>query len=217
MSEALRGVPFGQGPGHPAAPLSRGRPCRPAVLAALLALAGCTGSGTGGLSSAIPFAQSTPLASQPALEDKQEDFGCPAVDVLEGTAGYRVGAPTGGARGVQYQASIADLSRECAFAGNTVTIRVGIAGRVLIGEAGKPGTYSVPVRVAVKRGDKAVYSNLRRVSVTVPNGESQADFAHIEEGISLPISSKDPSDEYEILVGFDPTGTAALKRERKRR
>ena len=135
-------------------------------------------------------------------------YGCPAVDILDGTAGYRIASANRGADGVAYQASLGQVARECSVAGGRINIRVGLEGRLLQGPAGKAGTFQVPVRVAVKRGKDVVYSRVTRVSVTIPPSDTQAPFSHIEDGISLPVSENDPGEEYEILVGLDPSGAA---------
>ena len=195
-------------------------------------LAGCGGGGvlgTGlgrssepgvaGTSSASNFlfygGATVPQAtSNPAIV--QREYGCPGVEVLDGTAGYRIASPNRGAEGVAYQASLGQFARECAISGDRITIKVGIEGRVLQGPAGKPGTFQVPVRVAVKRGKDVVFSRQTRVSVTIPPSDTQASFTYVEEGISLPISENDPGEEYEIFVGFDPTGDKPAARTRRR-
>ncbi len=136
----------------------------------------------------------------------QRDIDCPKVDVLEGTAALRVASSKEGAIGVNYQASMGQVARECRIDNNRVAIRVGIEGRVLIGTNGRPGTYSVPVRVVVKREKEVVYSHLTKLSVTIPSNETQIAFTHVEEGINLPLTPNNPADEYDILVGFDSSG-----------
>jgi hypothetical protein len=136
----------------------------------------------------------------------QREVDCPKLDVLAGTAALRVASASEGAVGVNYQVSMGQTARECRVESNRIIIKVGVEGRVLIGTNGKSGTYSVPLRIAVKREKEVVYSKLTRLSVTVPNGDTQAAFTHVEEGISLPLTENNPADEYDILVGFDPTG-----------
>ena len=135
----------------------------------------------------------------------QREIDCPRLDVLEGTASLRVAGSGDSAVGVSYQASMGQTARECRVENNKINIKVGVEGRVLIGTNGKSGTYTVPVRVVVKREKAVIYSKLTRLSITVPFGDTQASFTHIEEGISLPLTENNPADEYDILVGFDPT------------
>ncbi len=190
----------------------------------VLALAGCVGGST----SSPPAASSGPSTfslaifgnpnSIPPEKTAQEDksYTCPTVDIIEGAAAFRLGR-AGSATDVGHQASLIDVARECAFVGNTVTMKVGVQGRMLLGAQGKPGTYVVPVRVAVKRNDVVVASRFARVSVTIPTGESSVAFTHVEQNISLPITANDPGDEYDIFVGFDAQGSTADPRSGRRK
>ncbi|MCA3654342.1 MAG: hypothetical protein IOB85_06905 [Methylobacterium sp.] len=153
--------------------------------------------------------------TEPPPTEKRE-YTCPAVEILEGTVALRSG-DTGTARGVGYQASIRDTARECALvADNRLNIKVGVQGRLVLGESGKPGTYTVPVRVAVRRtGGETVYSKLTTASVTVPATDTQSTFTVIDDGLSLPLSASDPGDEYTILVGLDPQGKSTPRNRRR--
>lgn len=194
------------------------------ALAALVALAGCnSGSslmpglsgGGGGLGTQALFGnpQNVPQASLPQDE---VDLNCPAVGVMEGAAAFRVGRA--GTSDVAHQASLNDVARECRFAGTQMSVKVGVQGRMLIGSLGKPGTYSVPVRVAVKKGDKVVASRLTRVSVSIPAGETSVGFSHVEDNIVVPLTpGNDPAEEFDIWVGFDAGGGAADPRAGRRR
>lgn len=144
----------------------------------------------------------------------QREIGCPAVSLLDGTATWRVGGDS--ARGVSYQASINDLARECTQEGNTLRIKVGVRGRVVIGDGGRGGTINVPVRIAVKDGDKTLLSRVSTASVSVAESGSSA-FTVLDEAISVVITDKDPADQYSILIGIDPQGSRGGTASRKRR
>jgi hypothetical protein len=143
----------------------------------------------------------------------QREYTCPSVDIMDGAAAHRIGS----ASGVTHQASLTDVARECVISGNQVAMKIGVEGRMLLGANGKPGTYSVPVRIAIKRGDTVVVSRASRVSVTVPAGEASATFTHVEENLVMPVSDRDISDEYDVFVGFDASGGAADPRKGRRR
>ncbi len=173
---------------------------------------GIMGTGVGsGLSSPVQQADTVPKTIA------QRDIDCPKLDVLAGTAALRVASAGESAVGVNYQASMGQTARECRIENNRIIIKVGVEGRVLIGTNGKSGTYGVPLRIVVKREKAVVYSKLTRLSVTVPNGDTQAAFTHVEEGISLPLTENNPADEYDILVGFDPTGKMDKVEGKKKR
>jgi hypothetical protein len=172
------------------------------------------GGGGNPLSNLLLYGGTTVPPAQAPREERQ--YTCPAIDVLEGTAAYRQGRADGSASAVTFQASLGRFARECAFSGSQVSIRVGVEGRLLIGAQGRPGTFSVPVRVVVKRRQEIVTQRFARVQVTVPASDTQADFTHVEENIVLPISQFDPGDEFDIYVGFDPTGQQARRQTRQR-
>lgn len=207
--------------------LTRAPLARPAglVLAVLLsaALAGCSTFGrdsgaepassapsTGSsLANYFKFGQATP--PPPADPMIQEDLECPAVDILDGAAALRQGGPD--AESVRSQLSITDTARECRAAGEEIVIKVGVEGRALIGPAGKPGTFTAPVRIVAKRGDKVIVSRFVRQSVSIPPGASaSAPFVVVEDNIVVPKNGP----ELTLLVGFDEHGSAAAAPRKKR-
>lgn len=203
-----------------------------------LGLSACGGGGIsgvfgGGAQSTTPVEQQTgvgatlrnmllysgptvPPSQQPGFNQQQDEYGCPALDILENKAAYRGGTAAQQASGVGFQASIANVARECIVQGNQMRVRVGVEGRVLLGQNGRPGTFSVPVRVVVKRRSDIVTQRFVRLNVTVPGSDTQAEFAHVEENLVLPITENDPGDEYDIYVGLDPTAQQAVRQARRR-
>ena len=162
------------------------------------------------------FGNPQAIPPEKSVESTQRDLNCPSVVVQEGGAAYRIGRPGSGE--VAHQASLVETARECRFSGNSMTLKVGLQGRVLIGAAGKPGTFAVPIRVFVKRGDTVVASRVARLSVTIPANDTSAGFVHIEDNITLPVSANDPAEEYDLFVGFDQGGgQGEAKRSRRQR
>jgi len=198
------------------------------ALVAAVSVAGCS-TLTGGDSDNEPagakaqFWRNTFVfgASEPPPVVKPDDetrrMSCPSISILDGTAAYRVGGSDGSNESVSYQASVVQYARECRVEGNTLYMRVGVEGRLLLGPQGKPGTFAIPVRIAVKDGDHAAYSTATRVSVTVPAGEDQVSFTHVQDGIALPIDARDPGERYQVLVGFDPSAGAPAHRSKRSR
>lgn len=187
-----------------------------AVAFSALLLGGCNTSGTTSqteknFTERLLFAN-TKLPEQKAEEAR--DLGCPATSILDGTAAYRVGN-SGQARGISHQAAIHDLARECTTTGNTMRIKVGIQGRLILGDGGKPGTYSVPVRVAVRANGQTIQSRLVPTSVTIPADDTQSAFVVIDDSISVPVTAEDPADVYSILVGLDPQGGRQAPKRRR--
>lgn len=196
---------------------------RPAGLAvgiafSALLLGGCSTSNTvsqteKSITERVLFAN-TKLPEQKAEEAR--DLGCPSTSILEGTAAYRVGDP-GQARGISHQAAIHDLARECTTTGNIMRIKVGIQGRLILGDAGRPGTYTVPVRVAVRANGQTIQSRLVPTSVTIPADDTQAAFVVIDDAISVPVTAEDPAEVYSVLIGLDPQGSRNAPAKKRRR
>jgi hypothetical protein len=185
------------------------------------ALGGCNSVTTGLYGSAAEEADQQQLAatggggaSGPVRMNMDPDEECPQVNVPSGASSYAsyAGAPDAG--NVRFQARISDFARECTLsAGNNVTIRIGVEGRVILGSKGSPGTYPAPLTITVRdRSGATVASRGQRLSVTVPAGDTQGKFRIVEDAIVVPISPDKPLSSYEILVGFQEGGGTGRKR-----
>lgn len=143
---------------------------------------------------------------------------CPPIEILDGASAHRVIDPAGSTDpfDVRYQASIAETARECSTLGVEAAIRVGVQGRVVLGPKGAPGTFRVPLRIAVvDDAQKPVYSQLHLIDVTVPAGATQAEYTKIDDAISVPI----PANRFagwRIVIGYDAQTPAAAKTTRRR-
>jgi hypothetical protein len=136
---------------------------------------------------------------------------CPEVVVLEGTAASQTyaGTPPSSAN-LRYQYALDDTARECTLEGDQLAIKIGIAGKVLLGPAGSPGSFSVPVRMAVLRehDNQPIVSKLYRAAVTVAAGETRADFTIVSEPLQVPFIQDHAEDDYTIRVGIDEGASA---------
>jgi hypothetical protein len=136
---------------------------------------------------------------------------CPEVVVLEGTAASQTyaGTPPSSAN-LRYQYALDDTARECTLEGDQLAIKIGIAGKVLLGPAGSPGSFSVPVRMAVLRehDNQPIVSKLYRAAVTVAAGETRADFTVVSEPLRVPFIQDHAEDDYTIRVGIDEGASA---------
>ncbi len=143
------------------------------------------------------------------------DIICPKVELRAGTEtlrNFEVGGP-GKDDDLTWQATITNTARECFILGEEVGLKVGVSGRVLLGPKGKPGTYSVPVRIAVVRGDSPpLWSRVNNVSATIPAGEAAAIFTSMQEDILFPRDPKDNLANVRVYVGFDPQGARAAEK-----
>lgn len=128
---------------------------------------------------------------------------CPKVDLREGTAFYRTyekgGNETEDATKVIYQAALAETSRDCKYANGIMTMTVAAAGRVVPGPKAKPGTITMPIRVAVVRGDEVLYSKLSQQDVQI--GETGAtQFVFKDDQVSFP---QPTARNITVFVGYD--------------
>ncbi|MGL4242208.1 MAG: hypothetical protein ACRCTI_13955 [Beijerinckiaceae bacterium] len=157
-----------------------------------------------------------PQSQQEGFNITDSDRGCPSIDYIENATGYRGMGSGAQASTVTYQASITRTARECITQGNQMRIRVGVEGQLLLGQNGRPGSYSVPLRIVVKRRADTVTQRFTRLNVSVPANDVRGDFAYIEETLTVPLSSVDPADEFDIYVGLDPSGQQAARQTRRR-
>jgi hypothetical protein len=143
------------------------------------------------------------------------ELDCPEVDVLDGGATARVGGAD--SQSVRYQFDITDVARECDPQGAQFALKIGVAGRLLIGPAGSPGSYSSALHITVKReaDGKPVYQ--KTLSVAANTGaEAQAPFRIVTEPILLPLTRAHLDDDYSISVGLGSGGGEVTHRKRGR-
>jgi hypothetical protein len=151
-------------------------------------------------------------SSQPAQQvstGPSPDTDCPPVTVREGASTLMVGPPKvqPDATNLRYQVTFGQMARECAVLGATMTIKVGVQGRVILGPTGGPGNIEVPLRLAlVQEGPqpKTIWTKFYKVPVTIPPGQTSLTFIHVEEDVTFPTPKGDDIDAYVVYVGFDP-------------
>jgi hypothetical protein len=152
-----------------------------------------------------PTAAEAAAAAQPVASDD-----CPTVDIRSGASTYALGPPGAEATAttLRFQATVARTARECTVLAGSMTLKVGVQGRVILGPAGGPGPIEVPIRLAlVQEGvePKTIWTKGYRVPVLVPPGQSNVPFVHVEEDISFPLPKPAELAAYVVYVGFDPT------------
>lgn len=209
-----------------------------ALLAAAVAISGCTANG--GFGSSTSTAPGPAAASSPSLSEKisnffsgasakspqpvagaQADVNCPFIDIRQGAGTLTVGPPgETTALTLKYQGTFVRAARECSVAGTNMSVKLGVQGRLIVGPAGGPGTVDVPVRVAVVHetpsGSQTIVTKLIRVPVTIEAGQSYADFTHIEEALTFPLPPPAQLDDYTIYIGFDPLAAEAQDKQKSK-
>ena len=185
-------------------------------------LAGCSGLSMPSMSSfsSVFAAGSTTGAAGEATLALPADFECPSVSIRQGasTLSYSANPAEPSAMNLRYQVGFAETARECRLlAGNVVSMRVGVQGRVILGPAGAPGELDVPVRVAIVHegvAPKPITTKLDRVAVTVPPGETNVLFTHVTEDLTFPMPRGADIDNYIVYIGFDPLGAQQMDRRK---
>jgi hypothetical protein len=140
---------------------------------------------------------------------------CPTVEYRQGAATLAVsGSGENATLGLRYQGSFVQTARECQLRGGQLTIKVGVQGRVVVGPAGAPRDSTIPLRYALVRegqGQKTLWTKLFMVPVTLPDGELNVPFIHVEEEMTVPNPPPAELDGYVIYIGFDPEGVKEPK------
>jgi hypothetical protein len=192
------------------------------VIAAGLLLAACSGgslsnplpsvtsrlpSWFGGSSATSAAAPAAPGA--PAVASMTDD--CPVADVRRGASTLQVATKgdASTATDLRYQLTFVELARQCTLIGQTVQMRVGAQGRVIVGPAGAPSQVDVPLRYAVIREGvqpKTIVTKFKRFQVAIPPGGESATFTDIEEDLSFPLPSQRDLQNYVVYIGFDEAG-----------
>jgi hypothetical protein len=138
------------------------------------------------------------------------------IDIRDGASTLTIPPPppdgSNEAMSLKYQGIFVRAARDCKVANNQLVLRLGVQGRVIVGPAGGPGQVEVPLRIAVvdqsPTNTRTIVTKLIRIPVTVGNDDN-ANFTHIEDGLSFPLPSSSALDNYIIYIGFDPLGAAA--------
>ena len=180
-----------------------------------LALAGCAGS-TGSLTtSSVPNADGSISANKVA----NTDIDCPGMMVRSGASTWQ--DPSGAtSTNLRFQGSLGQLARECAVLGDSMTIKVGVEGRVLVGPKGAAGNVTIPLRLAlVQEGPqpRTIWTKFYPIPVSVPQGQTQATFTKVEDDLSFAIPPSKDISNYVIYVGYDPQSAAAAAKVAKKK
>lgn len=164
------------------------------TVAMLLGVAGCnTSSGTGA---------TVATNGEKRISETELRAFCPSIVLREGTAFFSThekggnGDPT---RLIQ-QATLSETTRACQYGDGNITMDVAAAGRIVPGPKFKPGTYTMPIRVAVVQGDAVIYSKLHKQAVSVTNSDSATQFVFTDKAISFP---RPTAANVQVFVGFD--------------
>ncbi len=190
-----------------------------------IGLSACGGDATSTFGNLLAF--NKPSAPPLSADGKPiVNVDCPEVLVSDvgGTSRVFAGSDQS-SNGVRYQFGIRETARECSAENGQIALKVGVSGRLLIGPAGQPGTYSVPLKIAVKREGTEGYAatKIYQVNASVPAGETGADFTVVSDLLFVPLIHEEAKQDYTIEVAFDtkagraaPVARARGKQARRR-
>lgn len=131
---------------------------------------------------------------------------CPPVQIRPGTEAF-VAYERGEEETpdtIRFQASIGQTARECTALGpDTLSIKVGVRGRIAAGPKGGEGGVTVPLRVAVvkQHGGTVLFSQVYPVAVTIAAPQYSADFQQVIEQVNVQLQPTDR--DLIVYVGFD--------------
>ncbi len=167
------------------------------------------------------FSSSSDKAPQP-VAGATPDVECPYIQIREGASTLTIGS--GGdnaAMSLKYQGTFVRAARQCAVVAGQMVMKVGVEGRIILGPAGGPGQFDVPLRIAVvdesPAGTKPIVTKLIQIPVTVQSMTDNPTFAHVEEGLSFPLPKSDELEHYIVYIGFDPLAAENKEKHAKPR
>lgn len=169
----------------------------------MLAVTGCQSGGAGGLLG--PKAPKDPqqiAAEEGKILASELLAYCPGVTLRDGTAFYNSYAKGGqdDPSKLMYQSAITDTTRSCTRADGQMTIKVGVAGKVVTGPAGGPGTVNMPIRIVVLRGSEVLYTQLHKNVVQVTDPSTATQFVFTDQNVVIPVPT---ARDIQIFAGFD--------------
>lgn len=132
---------------------------------------------------------------------------CPPVQIRAGTESFMVyeRQHEDDPAYVRFQASLGQTAREChpTAAGDGLTVKLGVTGRLIAGPKGGQGTASLPLRVAVvkQHGGTVLFTKAYKVPVTVRAPQYFGDFAQVIDDIAFKVGPDDR--DLVIYVGYD--------------
>lgn len=167
-------------------------------------LAGCVGGDSTDSSTIATGGSSETNQSRPEIDPSLfvRPAACPTISVQDGTHALQIFArgKERRAESLSYQAAITKWARECNRAGEQISVKIGVAGRVTAGAAGAPSSVALPLRVVVLNSDGSVQSSdVKRIDVAMAEGDNTEPWSYVDDSLLLPADAN----SFRIVVGFD--------------
>jgi len=110
---------------------------------------------------------------------------------------------------IVHRGEITKLARECQIYGDRVTVKYGLAGRVLLGPKGAPGQVTLPVSIKVSDADRKVLANDKASVSTIIPTENPVGYFSVVKEITFPITMGMRPEDYKVFVAFERTQAGA--------
>ena len=136
--------------------------------------------------------------------------GCPALQVEGGQRHVTIyeNNRVGDSASVIHSSEITKTARECQATSNVVQVKYGIAGRVVLGPKGKPGTITLSATMQVfDKARNKVKSEPVPVTVTISR-ENPLSYFSIVRDVTIPVKDGTLPQDYTISIAFDKKGAA---------
>lgn len=174
------------------------------VVVGVMAVCGASAANAGWLSDFLKGGKKTDAEAPDASVFLKTGY-CPPVEIRVGTESlviYERGHE-GDENSIRFQASLSKTARECHTDGDTMTIKVGIIGRLIAGPKGGAGSFTVPVRVAVvkQHGGTVLFSQMQKAPVSLSEPTFASDYTYVFNNVSFKIAPDDR--DLVVYVGYD--------------
>ncbi len=119
------------------------------------------------------------------------------------------GNRVGDAASVVDRGEITKTARECQLSMGMVQVKYGIAGRVLLGPKGKPGTVTFPILMQVlDKAKNKVKAEPFTVTVTITK-ENPLSYFSLVRDVTIPVKEGTAPQDYSISIAFEKKGAGA--------
>jgi hypothetical protein len=147
----------------------------------------------------LAAATTTPVAHDLTAGD------CPRISVSGGDGQLTVfdAGRVGDNLAIRHRGEITGTARECEISSEQVTVKYGIAGRVLLGPLGQTGTVRLPLLVNVTdSAQKTVKTEKISVAVNVDADKPYGNFSIVQR-VTLPLAAGANPGDFKLSVSFD--------------
>jgi len=190
------------------------------VIATAVMLAGCSVSGLGSMFGSAPEVSSWEAsvseesllaaakydaADSVAVDSMVTAHGCPRFTAPASGKRltiYEIGR-TGDGLAIIHRGEISKTARECNIGTNSITVKYGFAGRVLLGPKGRAGSFNLPVIIHLSdRDNNNVKTEKLSIPVNVPQDKPYGYFSTVKN-LSFKIPQGASPGSYKMQVLFD--------------